>query len=148
MVNPNLDGLDDNTGGNETNPEVLDAQLSHPTDEGLFYIISALGAGYTVNHIRRQVIPVQAGAHLRQSVPKFSLDTLKSALKVNGFSDRQNAPPICPTHRPCPEQNLYMTYGGSDNGITTSEDEIVVLGCGAYCTGRSVELDCCGVSGP
>eukprot|EP00644_Phytophthora_capsici_P005191 jgi/Phyca11/12765/fgenesh1_pg.PHYCAscaffold_1_\ len=42
MANPSLDG---SAVDNKRKPAGLDAQLSHPTDERLFYIISAFAAG-------------------------------------------------------------------------------------------------------
>ncbi|KAL3665461.1 hypothetical protein V7S43_009499 [Phytophthora oleae] len=183
MVNPNLDGLDGSAVDNETNPEVLDAQLSHPTDERLFYIISALDAGYTVDRVHELtkidkwfLSKLARISSLRKTVPKFTLDTLSErfmrTLKVNGFSDRQIAAKLPSSNAlqvrerrkqlgvvPCVKQidtlaaefpaqtnYLYMTYGGSEDDIPTSEEAIVVLGCGAYCIGSSVEFDWCGVS--
>ncbi|KAL4172766.1 hypothetical protein KRP22_007928 [Phytophthora ramorum] len=183
MVNPNLDGLEGSPVDNETNPEVLDAQLSHPTDERLFYVIAALDAGYTIDRVHQLtkidkwfLSKLARISSLRQSVPKFTLDTLSErfirTLKVNGFSDRQIAAKLPNATAmqvrelrkqmgvvPCVKQidtlaaefpaqtnYLYMTYGGSEDDIPASEESIVVLGCGAYCIGSSVEFDWCGVS--
>jgi carbamoyl-phosphate synthase large subunit len=39
-----------------------------------------------------------------------------------------------------------MTYGGSEDDIPVNEEGVIVLGCGAYCIGSSVEFDWCAVS--
>ncbi|KAF1318605.1 Carbamoyl-phosphate synthase, large subunit, partial [Globisporangium splendens] len=113
---------------------------------------------------------------LRRSIPTYSLETIDErvlrVLKVNGFSDRQIAAEWknvtemqVRTRRkqlnvlPCVKQidtlaaefpaqtnYLYMTYGGSENDIPKSDDGVVVLGCGPYCIGSSVEFDWCAVS--
>ncbi|KAJ0397019.1 hypothetical protein P43SY_003963 [Pythium insidiosum] len=113
---------------------------------------------------------------LRKSIPKYSLSTMDErvmkALKVNGFSDRQIAAELPNTTElevrnarkalgvvPCVKQidtlaaefpaqtnYLYMTYSGSEDDIPRSEDGVVVLGCGPYCIGSSVEFDWCAVS--
>jgi carbamoyl-phosphate synthase/aspartate carbamoyltransferase len=43
---------------------------------------------------------------------------------------------------------LYMTYSGEEDDVQFSQerDNIIVLGCGAYCIGSSVEFDWCAVS--
>ncbi|RLN86983.1 hypothetical protein BBJ28_00018286, partial [Nothophytophthora sp. Chile5] len=183
MVNPNLDGLDGDVVDNETNPAVLDEQLSHPTDERLFYIISALDAGYTIDRVHELtkidkwfLSKLSRISMLRNAVSKFTLNTMNErvfrTLKVNGFSDRQIAAKLPDSTAmevrerrkelgvlPCVKQidtlaaefpaqtnYLYMTYGGSEDDIPMSEEAIVVLGCGAYCIGSSVEFDWCAVS--
>ncbi|KAG2530656.1 hypothetical protein JM18_001304 [Phytophthora kernoviae] len=183
MVNPNLDGLEGSPVDNETNPAVLDEQLKHPTDERLFYIISALDAGYTIDRVHELtkidkwfLSKLARISTLGKTVPNFTLDSLTErfvrTLKVTGFSDRQIASKLPNTTAmevrerrkemgiiPCVKQidtlaaefpaqtnYLYMTYGGSEDDIPPSEEAIVVLGCGAYCIGSSVEFDWCGVS--
>jgi carbamoyl-phosphate synthase/aspartate carbamoyltransferase len=96
---------------------------------------------------------------------------LMRTLKVNGFSDRQIAQELQSTELevrnrrkalgvlPCVKQidtlaaefpaqtnYLYMTYGGSEDDIPMNEESVIVLGCGAYCIGSSVEFDWCAVS--
>ena len=42
---------------------------------------------------------------------------------------------------------LYMTYNGSEeDDVAPSQDGVIVLGCGPYCIGSSVEFDWCAVS--
>eukprot|EP00939_MAST-03C_sp_MAST-3C-sp1_P001072 g1072.t1 len=41
---------------------------------------------------------------------------------------------------------LYVTYNGSEHDIENSSTGVMVLGCGAYCIGSSVEFDWCAVS--
>jgi len=41
---------------------------------------------------------------------------------------------------------LYVTYNGSEHDIDNSSSGVMVLGCGAYCIGSSVEFDWCAVS--
>ena len=41
---------------------------------------------------------------------------------------------------------LYMTYHGDESDVSSSERAVVVLGCGAYCIGSSVEFDWSAVS--
>ncbi|CAM9712708.1 unnamed protein product [Chrysoparadoxa australica] len=47
---------------------------------------------------------------------------------------------------PAATNYLYMTYNGTEDDITPEEYGIMVLGCGAYCIGSSVEFDWCAVS--
>ncbi|KAL0590019.1 hypothetical protein ABG067_001986 [Albugo candida] len=47
---------------------------------------------------------------------------------------------------PAQTNYLYMTYGGSEDDIPMNEQGVIVLGCGAYCIGSSVEFDWCAVS--
>eukprot|EP00903_Cladosiphon_okamuranus_P012119 g11371.t1 len=47
---------------------------------------------------------------------------------------------------PASTNYLYMTYGGNEDDIKKEEMGIMVLGCGAYCIGSSVEFDWCAVS--
>lgn len=95
-------------------------------------------------------------------------------LKASGFSDRQIARYFCSSEQvvrrrrqqmgvvPCVKQidtlaaefpaqtnYLYMTYHGSENDVSSDQDNrrgVMVLGCGAYCIGSSVEFDWCAVS--
>ncbi len=41
---------------------------------------------------------------------------------------------------------LYMTYSGNEDDVSPEDNGIMVLGCGAYCIGSSVEFDWCAVS--
>eukprot|EP00611_Tribonema_gayanum_P023106 TRINITY_DN47_c0_g1_i1.p1 TRINITY_DN47_c0_g1~~TRINITY_DN47_c0_g1_i1.p1 ORF type:complete len:600 (-),score=268.70 TRINITY_DN47_c0_g1_i1:590-2389(-) len=47
---------------------------------------------------------------------------------------------------PAATNYLYMTYSGSEDDIEPENQGIMVLGCGAYCIGSSVEFDWCAVS--
>ena len=47
---------------------------------------------------------------------------------------------------PAQTNYLYMTYNGSEDDISFDGDGIMVLGCGPYCIGSSVEFDWCAVS--
>ncbi|TYZ57833.1 hypothetical protein PybrP1_004425, partial [[Pythium] brassicae (nom. inval.)] len=95
-------------------------------------------------------------------------------LKVNGFSGRQiaaewpgatefqarararrkqlNIVPIVKqintlaAEFPVQTNYLYITYGDSENDVGQSNEDIVVLGCGPYCIGSSVDFDWCAVS--
>ncbi len=92
-------------------------------------------------------------------------------LKGRGFSDAQIAVRIGATERdvrkqriahgvvPCVKQidtlaaefpamtnYLYMTYNGSENDVMEGSGGVMVLGCGAYSIGSSVEFDWCAVS--
>ena len=42
---------------------------------------------------------------------------------------------------PAQTNYLYMTYNGSDDDVPAGQAGIVVLGCGPYCIGSSVEFD-------
>jgi hypothetical protein len=62
---------------------VLDAQLSHPTDERLFYIISVLDAGYSIDRVHHLTTidklflsKLARISTLRKTVPQYSLDSL------------------------------------------------------------------------
>mmetsp|Transcript_32767 Transcript_32767/g.72153 ORF Transcript_32767/g.72153 Transcript_32767/m.72153 type:complete len:1504 (+) Transcript_32767:197-4708(+) len=95
------------------------------------------------------------------------------ALKVAGFSDRQIARYSGSTEMvvrrrrqqlgitpfvkqidtlaaefPAQTNYLYMTYNGSEHDVQPDNDRggVMVLGCGAYCIGSSVEFDWCAVS--
>ena len=47
---------------------------------------------------------------------------------------------------PAATNYLYMTYNASEDDVTFDGDGIMVLGCGPYCIGSSVEFDWCAVS--
>ncbi|CAN0141361.1 unnamed protein product, partial [Laminaria digitata] len=47
---------------------------------------------------------------------------------------------------PASTNYLYMTYAGNEDDIERENMGIMVLGCGAYCIGSSVEFDWCAVS--
>ena len=95
------------------------------------------------------------------------------ALKVAGFSDRQIAAytasdeltvrrkrtglGIVPYTKqvdtlaaefPAATNYLYVTYSGSEHDLQPEQERkgVLVLGCGAYCIGSSVEFDWCAVS--
>jgi len=114
-------------------------------------------------------------ARLKAKARTLSLDALDypnlKALKCAGFSDRQIASytgsqeMIVRRKRqqlgllPCVKQidtlaaefpaatnYLYMTYNGSENDVSAEDAGVMVLGCGAYCIGSSVEFDWCAVS--
>lgn len=182
MVNPNVDGLDGKAVDFPTDPAVLDANLTKPTDERLFYVISALDAGYTVDQVYQLtkidkwfLSKLKHISQLRIDASKLSIDAVTPyalrTLKVNGFSDRQigqfvEAPEMVVRNKrkefgivPCVKQidtlaaeypahtnYLYMTYGGSEDDISYEDNGVIVLGCGAYCIGSSVEFDWCAVS--
>ena len=93
------------------------------------------------------------------------------SLKYHGFSDLQIATRLNTSElvvrrkrlsfdiRPCVKQidtlaaeypaqtnYLYMSYAGTEDDIVFDADGIMVLGCGPYCIGSSVEFDWCAVS--
>ena len=41
---------------------------------------------------------------------------------------------------------MYLTYNASEHDVTENTGGVMVLGCGAYCIGSSVEFDWCAVS--
>ena len=47
---------------------------------------------------------------------------------------------------PAQTNYLYMTYNAKEHDITFEEPGVMVLGCGPYCIGSSVEFDWCAVS--
>ena len=47
---------------------------------------------------------------------------------------------------PAQTNYLYMTYSGSGHDVKFDENGIMVLGCGPYCIGSSVEFDWCAVN--
>lgn len=47
---------------------------------------------------------------------------------------------------PAKTNYLYVTYNGSENDVTFEDHGMMVLGCGPYHIGSSVEFDWCGVS--
>mmetsp|Transcript_10926 Transcript_10926/g.15524 ORF Transcript_10926/g.15524 Transcript_10926/m.15524 type:complete len:1494 (+) Transcript_10926:105-4586(+) len=47
---------------------------------------------------------------------------------------------------PAATNYLYMTYNAVESDIVPEKQGIMVLGCGAYCIGSSVEFDWCAVS--
>jgi carbamoyl-phosphate synthase large subunit/carbamoyl-phosphate synthase small subunit len=102
----------------------------------------------------------------------LTLDTLR-ALKGLGFSDGQIARGLGGTNAedirrarcalgvtpwvkqidtvaaefPARTNYLYTTYHGAEHDVRFGEpDTVLVLGCGAYCIGSSVEFDWCAVS--
>lgn len=112
---------------------------------------------------------------MKAACSKGNLESLNAvslrALKCHGFSDRQVARYVNSTEvvvrrrrlqmgiRPCVKQidtlaaefpaqtnYLYMTYNGSEDDLDPDVDGVMVLGCGPYCIGSSVEFDWCAVS--
>ena len=47
---------------------------------------------------------------------------------------------------PAQTNYLYMTYHGTSHDVSEPSDGVVVLGCGCYCIGSSVEFDWSAVS--
>ncbi|KAA0146885.1 hypothetical protein FNF29_07766 [Cafeteria roenbergensis] len=47
---------------------------------------------------------------------------------------------------PAQTNYLYMTYAGDTDDVAPSREGVMVLGCGPYCIGSSVEFDWCAVS--
>ena len=47
---------------------------------------------------------------------------------------------------PAQTNYLYMTYHGTHDDVEADKDGVIVLGCGAYCIGSSVEFDWSAVS--
>jgi carbamoyl-phosphate synthase large subunit len=114
-------------------------------------------------------------ALLKAATMKVPLDSLSRTafrtLKGSGFSDRQianytgtdedqaraarKAHGVVPCVKqidtlaaefPAATNYLYVTYNGSEDDIEPEKGAIMVLGCGAYCIGSSVEFDWCAVS--
>jgi len=108
----------------------------------------------------------------QQALPALSKHALM-ALKCCGFSDKQvgaycsDAPGELAVRRarlavgvrprvkqidtlgaeyPAQTNYLYMTYNGTEDDLPPDDQGIMVLGCGAYCIGSSVEFDWCAVS--
>jgi len=114
-------------------------------------------------------------AVMKQALKTETLHSLGAhamrALKCCGFSDRQIATNVGTTEfevrkarqamgirprvkqidtlaaeYPAQTNYLYMTYNGSEDDLPPDDNGIMVLGCGAYCIGSSVEFDWCAVS--
>ncbi len=114
-------------------------------------------------------------ARLKDAAKKLNFDTIQPlelrVLKCAGFSDLQIATytgkeenevrtyrkecGIVPSVKqidtlaaefPAGTNYLYMTYNGNEDDVSPEEKGIMVLGCGAYCIGCSVEFDWCAVS--
>jgi len=107
---------------------------------------------------------------LRESNSHLSYNII--SLKENGFSDKHVADCIKHTTEslvrefrttyniipfvkqidtlsaefPAKTNYLYITYNGKENDVQFDEKGIIVLGCGAYRIGSSVEFDWCAVS--
>lgn len=47
---------------------------------------------------------------------------------------------------PAKTNYLYMTYNGNENDLLFNDKGVMVLGCGPYHIGSSVEFDWCAVS--
>lgn len=47
---------------------------------------------------------------------------------------------------PAKTNYLYMTYNGQENDLVFDDHGVMVLGCGPYHIGSSVEFDWCAVS--
>lgn len=184
MVNPNLDGLDGEPVDFPTSRELIDAQLRKPTDERLFYVISAFDAGYSIDQVhdltridRWFLSKLRHIAQLRFETKQLAhLSDLDASvfrvLKCHGFSDRQIGKYVgepselivrnrrkqlkvlpfvkqidtLAAEFPAYTNYLYMTYNGYENDLDKDAHAVMVLGCGAYCIGSSVEFDWCAVS--
>jgi len=47
---------------------------------------------------------------------------------------------------PASTNYLYMTYAGTEDDVPPCPEAVIVMGCGPYCIGSSVEFDWCAVS--
>eukprot|EP00743_Colponemidia_sp_Colp-15_P006014 GILK01006463.1.p1 GENE.GILK01006463.1~~GILK01006463.1.p1 ORF type:complete len:1511 (+),score=315.38 GILK01006463.1:81-4535(+) len=110
--------------------------------------------------------------HMRSSftLDKFTADTIRQAKRF-GFSDKQIAHAVNSTELdvralrkslgvtpfvkqidtlaaefPAFTNYLYCTYNGDEDDLEGNSKGVVVLGCGAYRIGSSVEFDWCAVS--
>lgn len=121
----------------------------------------------------RNIANLKAETCSINSFEELNLPALR-ILKCSGFSDRQIARycgsseqvvrrrrqqmgliPFCKqidtlaAEFPAQTNYLYMTYHATENDVCAVQDDkrsVMVLGCGAYCIGSSVEFDWCAVS--
>ncbi|KAG8467202.1 hypothetical protein KFE25_000518 [Diacronema lutheri] len=120
------------------------------------------------------LLKLQSITHLRRTLAKFTIDQLPLPTllyaKQNGFADMQVAKAcrcdedqvrelrqrhkITPWVKqvdtlaaefPAMTNYLYMTYNGAEHDVVFDEHGVMVLGCGAYRIGSSVEFDWCAV---
>jgi len=87
-----------------------------------------------------------------QHIADTVLDTTAGALDVRMLRNRYNVKPVVKqidtlaAEFPAQTNYLYMTYNGQEHDIEQTSGGVMVLGCGAYCIGSSVEFDWCAVS--
>ena len=123
----------------------------------------------------KKIATMKAEMQAMDSLDRLTLPMLR-IVKQHGFSDRQIATymnslelvvrgkrllggitPFCKqidtlaAEFPATTNYLYMTYNGSEHDVepktgTDPHGSVIVLGCGAYCIGSSVEFDWCAVS--
>mmetsp|Transcript_9613 Transcript_9613/g.36018 ORF Transcript_9613/g.36018 Transcript_9613/m.36018 type:complete len:1506 (-) Transcript_9613:175-4692(-) len=120
----------------------------------------------------KMISTMKMAARVRGNLEKLAGPEIR-AMKVAGFSDSQIADYTGSTEMlvrrkrtglgivpyvkqidtlaaefPAATNYLYMTYMGSENDIGPEEERrsVMVLGCGAYCIGSSVEFDWSAVS--
>jgi carbamoyl-phosphate synthase large subunit/carbamoyl-phosphate synthase small subunit len=120
------------------------------------------------------LLKLQSVINLRRTLEKFTVEQLPLPTllyaKQNGFSDCQIAKAIKSTEDdvrslrvrhgitpwvkqvdtlaaefPAVTNYLYMTYNGIEHDVVFNEHGTMVLGCGAYRIGSSVEFDWCAV---
>eukprot|EP00588_Corethron_pennatum_P011723 CAMPEP_0194278912 /NCGR_PEP_ID=MMETSP0169-20130528/12630_1 /TAXON_ID=218684 /ORGANISM="Corethron pennatum, Strain L29A3" /LENGTH=1562 /DNA_ID=CAMNT_0039023225 /DNA_START=198 /DNA_END=4883 /DNA_ORIENTATION=+ len=80
--------------------------------------------------------------------------TVRTARKDAGITPVVKQIDTLAAEFPAQTNYLYVTYGGNEDDIASKgvkssdlkESGVVVLGCGAYCIGSSVEFDWCAVS--
>lgn len=142
----------------------------------LFLSLSVFHQIYELTKIDRWFLyKLENIAMLKMALPKFTIKSIAEpamlVLKSNGFSDVQIATGLSCTELevrkyrkdagitpfvkqvdtlaaefPAATNYLYMTYSASEHDVEFDMHGIMVLGCGAYCIGSSVEFDWAAVS--
>uniref|UniRef100_A0A8C5I0V5 Carbamoyl-phosphate synthase 1, mitochondrial n=1 Tax=Gouania willdenowi TaxID=441366 RepID=A0A8C5I0V5_GOUWI len=150
----------------------LQQELAVPSSTRIFSLAKALHSGMSVDQIHQLTAIDKWFLYKLQRITQLEqhLSTHKRA-KQNGFSDRQVGKILgysenqardlrlsldirpwvkqidtLAAEYPAMTNYLYCTYHGQEHDINFNDNGIMVLGCGPYHIGSSVEFDWCAVS--
>uniref|UniRef100_A0A673C992 Multifunctional protein CAD n=1 Tax=Sphaeramia orbicularis TaxID=375764 RepID=A0A673C992_9TELE len=169
MVDENCVGFD------HTIKPVSEKELQTPTDKRIFVLASALRAGYTVDQLYELTKIDRWFLHKMKNITDHEhlLETYNQVMrkaKQLGFSDKQIALAVQSTELavrklrhdwsilpvvkqidtvaaewPAFTNYLYLTYHGTEDDLSFSDQHVMVIGSGVYRIGSSVEFDWCAV---
>ncbi|XP_015772145.1 PREDICTED: carbamoyl-phosphate synthase [ammonia], mitochondrial-like [Acropora digitifera] len=170
MVHPSVDGFVPKLPSmhQELSECKLEDELVVPSNTRVYSIAKALHAGYTVDQIHEltsidrwflhklhRIVDIEKnvknqklcrcvfckGTFTRQThVGKLKLACVKDTTTVVNHIDTMAA------EYPAKTNYLYMTYNGQEHDLVFDDQGVMVLGCGPYHIGSSVEFDWCAVS--
>uniref|UniRef100_A0A8C3JEF9 carbamoyl-phosphate synthase (ammonia) n=1 Tax=Calidris pygmaea TaxID=425635 RepID=A0A8C3JEF9_9CHAR len=170
MCHPSVDGFTSHLPMNKAWPAIVDLQkeLSEPSSTRIYAIAKALDNEVPVDVIHKLTAIDKWFLYKMRNIEKPT--TLRRAKQI-GFSDKQIGKCLRMTEVQCRQLRLrknvvpwvkqidtlaaeypavtnylYVTYNGQEHDVKFDDCGVMVLGCGPYHIGSSVEFDWCAVS--